>query len=171
MYRVMASHPERETTADRSSSEAFQLLYGDGTRIAPVVPPFNQQVIIFPFPVPMERQETLNPSRAKFTGKRKRCDKCGCDCMNKIDPPKPLPHCSICRRYHTRECWMATGGCYRCGDLGHHVRDCPKPSRKSRKFVRALAEAAESSASQEASSRVPAPVIPVPQPEAEVDPK
>ena len=119
----------------------------------------------------MERQDTLNPSRAEFAGKRKRCDKYGCDCMNKINPPKPLPHCSICRKYHTGECRKATEGCYRCGDLGHYIRDCPKPSRKSRKFVKAPAEAAESSASQETSSRVPAPVILVPQPEAEVGPK
>ena len=172
----MASNPERETPADRSSAEAFQPLYGDGNRIAPTVPPFNQQVIIFPFPVEMERQNTSSPARAEFAGKRKRCDHCGCQCMSskngwpgfssgrgqKLTSPSPRPHCAICKKHHHGECWKAIGGCYRCGDVGHRFRDCPKNSRKNGKLARAQAEDAENSVAQEASSRVPAPVIPVP---------
>ena len=112
----------------------------------------------------MERQSTPNPTRAEFAGKRKRCDKCGCECMNKNK-------CSTCRNYQTGECWMATGGCYRCGDLGHRIRDSPKPSRRNKKLARARAEVVKTSTSQEASSRVPAPVIPEPQPEAEAIPE
>ena len=167
----MANYPEREAPADRSADESFQLLYGDGSRIIPTIPPFTQQVIILPVPVEMERQNSVNPARTEFAGKRKRCDKCGCDCMSKPTPPKPYPFCPICRNYHTRECWMAPGGCYRCGDLGHRIRDCPKPPRRNKKLARAQAEADKTSTSQEASSRVPAPVIPEPQPEAEAIPE
>ena len=55
-------------------------------------------------------------------------------------------------------------GCYQCGEVGHHIRDCPKPTRKSRKLARAQEEAAKTSAAQEAPSQVPAQVIPVPHP-------
>ena len=164
MYRVMANYPEREAPADRSAAESFPMLYGDGSRIIPTVPPFAQPIIILPVPVEMERPHTFNPTRVEFTRKRKRCDKCGCECMSKPTPPKPYPFCPICRRYHTGECWKATGGCYRCGDLGHHIRDCPRPSKRNRKLARAQAEAAKTSTSQEASSRVPDPVIPSHQP-------
>ena len=160
----MANYLEREAPADRSAAESFQMLYGDGSRIAPTVPPFTQKIIILPVPVEMERQSTPNPTRAKFAGKRKRCDKCGCECMNKYK-------CSTCRNYHTGECWMATGGCYQCGDLGHRIRDCPKPSKRNKKLARAQAETVKTSTSQEASSRVPAPVISEPQPEAEAIPE
>ena len=36
------------------------------------------------------------------------------------------PKCPTCRRYHFGECRMKKGGCYKCGELGHHIRDCPK---------------------------------------------
>ena len=36
------------------------------------------------------------------------------------------PKCPICRKYHFGECRMKKGGCYKCGELGHHIRDCPK---------------------------------------------
>ena len=38
----MANYPEREAPADRSATESFQMLYGDGSRIAPTVPLFTQ---------------------------------------------------------------------------------------------------------------------------------
>ena len=43
----------------------------------------------------------------------------------------PTPRCSICRKHHFGECQKLTGGCYHCGDKGHHVRDCPKRSHVS----------------------------------------
>ena len=89
----------------------------------------------------------------------------------KPTPPNQRPHCPTCRRYHYGECWKATCGCYRCGEVGHHIRDCPKPTRKNRKLARAQAEVAETSAAQEAPSQVPAQVIPVPPLEAEVAPE
>ena len=118
----MASNSERETAADRSSAEAFQPLYGSGNRIAPIVPPFNQQVIILPIPVPRECQNTPNPARTEFVGKRKRCDHCSCQCMSskkgwpgsssgrgkKPTAPTLRPHCTICKKYHAGECWKAT---------------------------------------------------------------
>ena len=36
------------------------------------------------------------------------------------------PKCPTCRRYHFGECRMKKGSCYKCGELGHHIRDCPK---------------------------------------------
>ena len=135
----MASNSERETSADRPSAEAFQPL----DKIDSTIPPINQQVIILPFPVPRECQNTPNHARTECAGKRKKCDKCGCQCMDKLTPPKPCPYCPICRKHYAGECWKATGGCYRCGEVGHHICNCPKPTRKSRKLARAQAEAAK----------------------------
>ena len=84
--------------------------------------------------------------------------------MDKLTPPKPRPYCPICWKHHAGECWKATGGCYQCGEVGHHIHDCSKPTQKSRKLARAQAEAAKTSAAQEAPSQVPAQVIPVPHP-------
>ena len=119
----------------------------------------------------LQRENPADRQPAKSTGKQKRCEKCGCQCMSNLTPPKPRPHCPTYLKYHYGECWKATEGCYRCGDLGHHIRDYPKPSRKSGKLARAQAETAETSATQQAPSQVPAQVIPVPQPEAEVAPE
>ena len=40
----------------------------------------------------------------------------------------PKPRCLTYRKCHDGECWKLTGGCYHCGDKGHHVRECPKRS-------------------------------------------
>ena len=133
----------------------------------------------------LKRENPADRQPAKFIGKRKRCDKCGCQCMcskkgwigslskrgQKLTPPKQHPHCLTCLGHHYGECWKATGGCYRCGEVGHHIRDCSKLSRKSRKISKGHTEGAETSAAPEAPSQVPARVIPVPQPEAEVAPE
>ena len=143
MYRVIASNSERETSADRPTAEASQLLQKDDNRIDSTIPPINQQAIIPPFPVPGECQNAPNLVRAELAGKRKRCDECGCKCMSKPNPPKLRPHCPTCRRHHYGECWKATGGCYKCGEVGHRIRDCPKTSRKRRKLPRTQTETAK----------------------------
>ena len=41
--------------------------------------------------------------------------------------PKPTrPACPTCGRFHEGECWRATGRCFRCGDAGHRIAECPK---------------------------------------------
>ena len=45
---------------------------------------------------------------------------------------KRTPQCACCKKYHVGECRKLTGGCYRCGDLGHHIRGCPKSSQGKR---------------------------------------
>ena len=42
------------------------------------------------------------------------------------------PKCPTCRRYHFGECRMKKGGCYKCRELGHHIRDCPKRQNTER---------------------------------------
>ena len=42
---------------------------------------------------------------------------------------KKTPQCVCCKKYHGGECRKVTGGCYHCGDLGHHIKGCPKSSQ------------------------------------------
>nr|XP_009776764.1 PREDICTED: uncharacterized protein LOC104226447 [Nicotiana sylvestris] len=39
------------------------------------------------------------------------------------------PVYQICGRSHLGQCHVLTGECFWCGQLGHHLRDCPRPSR------------------------------------------
>ena len=45
---------------------------------------------------------------------------------------KKSRQCACCKKYHVGACRRLTGGCYRCGDLGHHVRNCLKSSQAKR---------------------------------------
>ena len=42
------------------------------------------------------------------------------------------PQCLTCGRYHFGECRMMTGGCFRCSEKGHQIRDCSRRSDVSR---------------------------------------
>ncbi|XP_070050829.1 uncharacterized protein [Nicotiana tomentosiformis] len=39
------------------------------------------------------------------------------------------PVCQTCGRSHLGQCRVLTGECFRCGKLGHHLRDFPQPPR------------------------------------------
>ncbi|XP_070003435.1 uncharacterized protein [Nicotiana sylvestris] len=39
------------------------------------------------------------------------------------------PVCQTCGRSHLGQCRVLTGEHFRCGQLGHHLRDCPQPLR------------------------------------------
>ena len=156
----MAGNSERETSADRPTAEASPLLPKDDSRNESTIPLISQPIIILPFPVPRGYQHTPNPVRAESARKRKRCDKCGCQCKNKYTPPKPRAYCTNCRKHHDGVCWKATGGCYKCGEIGHRIRDCPKRIlQKKSELPRAQTEAVETSTAQEAPSQAPIQVM------------
>jgi hypothetical protein len=40
------------------------------------------------------------------------------------------PICNYCNRRHEGRCRFQTGGCFRCGDTTHRIRDCPQMLRQ-----------------------------------------
>ncbi|XP_075481092.1 uncharacterized protein LOC142521793 [Primulina tabacum] len=33
--------------------------------------------------------------------------------------------CYTCKQYHTGECYRKIGACFKCGQVGHRIKDCP----------------------------------------------
>jgi hypothetical protein len=57
---------------------------------------------------------------------------------------RPFPPCERCGKTHQGECMAGKKGCYKCGDIGHKMRDCPVASRKGRDSKRARCESGTS---------------------------
>ena len=46
--------------------------------------------------------------------------------------PRPArPQCPTCGRFHEGECWRNAGRCFRCGEVGHRIADCPKKNAEA----------------------------------------
>src|SRR5262249_22072203 len=41
------------------------------------------------------------------------------------------PVCPKCGKNHGGECFMASGKCFNCGEVGHRSRECPKPKTQT----------------------------------------
>ena len=37
-----------------------------------------------------------------------------------------IAECKTCNKIHTELYYLKTGACFRCGQLGHQVRNCPR---------------------------------------------
>ncbi|XP_077232530.1 uncharacterized protein LOC143869855 [Tasmannia lanceolata] len=50
--------------------------------------------------------------------------------QNKSASNRPVaPKCERCGRNHpTETCWWNTGACFRCGEVGHRIAECPHPA-------------------------------------------
>ena len=44
------------------------------------------------------------------------------------------PLCPTCGRAHSGECWGEKRGYFKCGDMGHRVRDCPQDGQGNRDY-------------------------------------
>ncbi|KAD2805507.1 hypothetical protein E3N88_38884 [Mikania micrantha] len=42
-----------------------------------------------------------------------------------------IPPCNTCGKHHRGICHRAGGNCFRCGQTGHMIRDCPQPDKKN----------------------------------------
>ncbi|KAL0409461.1 UNVERIFIED_CONTAM: hypothetical protein Sradi_1880500 [Sesamum radiatum] len=50
-------------------------------------------------------------------------------------PPLSYPLCGFCHRYHLGECRRKIGACFRCGQAGHKVSECPQPDPRVNALV------------------------------------
>ena len=51
----------------------------------------------------------------------------------------PIPPCSECGKRHKGVCYKISGACYRCGKVGHMVKDCPSTSQGTGKAAASAA--------------------------------
>ncbi|XP_055801357.1 uncharacterized protein LOC129870557 [Solanum dulcamara] len=50
----------------------------------------------------------------------------------------PFPTCQKYGKNHQGECMADKDGCYRCGEIGHKMRDCLTTSRRGREMSRSI---------------------------------
>jgi Retrotransposon gag protein/Zinc knuckle len=61
-----------------------------------------------------------------------------------VNQQKPLPPpCDSCGKNHSGICRKASGTCYRCGEAGHMIKNCPKPDPRGHVYALTAPEAAK----------------------------
>ena len=85
--------------------------------------------------IPSNKDERGEGSVRDHKGKRKEMDGNGVAMRDKGRKKKKnghfkkkcvAPKCETCNKSHTGICYVKIGACFRCGQLGHQVRNCPE---------------------------------------------
>ncbi|KAD4385848.1 hypothetical protein E3N88_26017 [Mikania micrantha] len=82
----------------------------------------NSQPFRFGFPKPPQNKPNQNGTLVPYVNTRAQP-------LNQY--PNPPPPCTTCGKPHRGICRFTRGLCFRCGQTGHQVKDCPQQDTRA----------------------------------------